>query len=134
MRRGVYLLSLAIAGCSGMLRCLYRLRHLDNIWSTTNQVDIVHIRFGCTRWASRGLCRSGFKCLRRRRSHNKQARSAVRSIGFWKDARVALPRRKETVTMRLDANLLEWVRSEPGYQTRINAILRAYMHAHAGNR
>ena len=53
---------------------------------------------------------------------------------FWRDARVVMPRRKETVTMRLDADLLEWFRSERGYQTRINAILRAYMKAHAGDR
>src|SRR5947209_8103631 len=46
---------------------------------------------------------------------------------FWKEARMVMPRRKETVTMRLDADLLEWFRSERGYQTRINAILRAYM-------
>src|SRR6201993_4262588 len=48
---------------------------------------------------------------------------------FWKEARVVMPRRKETVTMRLDADLLEWFRGERGYQTRINAILRAYMNA-----
>ena len=50
---------------------------------------------------------------------------------FWKDARVVMPTRKETVTMRLDADLLEWFRRERGYQTRINAILRAYMGANA---
>jgi len=32
--------------------------------------------------------------------------------------------------MRLDADLLRWFRRERGYQTRINAILRAYMQAH----
>jgi uncharacterized protein (DUF4415 family) len=53
---------------------------------------------------------------------------------FWKEARVVVPRRKETVTIRLDADLLEWFRSERGYQTRINAILRAYMSADAGDR
>ena len=53
---------------------------------------------------------------------------------FWKDARVVMPRRKETVTIRLDADLLDWFRSEGGYQTRINAILRAYMNAHADDR
>jgi uncharacterized protein (DUF4415 family) len=52
---------------------------------------------------------------------------------FWKDARVVMPRRKETVTMRLDADLVEWFRRERGYQTRINAILRAYMNARAGD-
>ena len=49
---------------------------------------------------------------------------------FWKDANVVLPRRKEVVTIRLDADLLEWFRRQRGYQTRINAILRAYMKAH----
>jgi uncharacterized protein (DUF4415 family) len=53
---------------------------------------------------------------------------------FWSDARVVMPRPKKAVTMQLDADLLEWFRSERGYQTRINAILRAYMNAHAGNR
>lgn len=50
---------------------------------------------------------------------------------FWKGAHVSMPRRKTTVTMRLDADLLDWFRRERGYQTRINAILRAYMNAHA---
>ena len=36
--------------------------------------------------------------------------------------------------MRLHADLLEWFRGERGYQTRINAILRAYMNAHARDR
>jgi len=48
---------------------------------------------------------------------------------FWKDAKLVLPRRKEVVTMRLDADLLDWFRQHRGYQTRINAILRAYMNA-----
>jgi len=50
---------------------------------------------------------------------------------FWKEAKVVLPRRKEVVTMRLDADLLAWFRQQRGYQTRINAILRSYMQAHA---
>jgi uncharacterized protein (DUF4415 family) len=48
---------------------------------------------------------------------------------FWRDAHVVMPRRKETVTIRLDADLLAWLRRERGYQTRINAVLRAYMDA-----
>ena len=48
---------------------------------------------------------------------------------FWKKAKVVMPRRKEIVTMRLDADLLGWLRRERGYQTRVNAILRAYMNA-----
>jgi uncharacterized protein (DUF4415 family) len=53
---------------------------------------------------------------------------------FWEDARLVMPRRKVAVTMRLDADLLEWFRVERGYQTRINAILRAHMNAHKGDR
>lgn len=49
---------------------------------------------------------------------------------FWKNAKVVMPAPKEIVTMRLDADLLRWFRQQRGYQTRINAILRAYMQAH----
>ena len=48
---------------------------------------------------------------------------------FWKTAEVVMPTPKEIVTMRLDADLLRWFRQQRGYQTRINAILRAYMQA-----
>jgi uncharacterized protein (DUF4415 family) len=48
---------------------------------------------------------------------------------FWKNAKVVLPDRKVMVTMRLDADLLNWFRKQRGYQTRINAILRTYMQA-----
>jgi uncharacterized protein (DUF4415 family) len=48
---------------------------------------------------------------------------------FWKDASIVMPAPKAIVTMRLDADLLRWFRQQHGYQTRINAILRAYMRA-----
>lgn len=36
--------------------------------------------------------------------------------------------RKEQLTIRVDRDVLEWYRKQgPGYQTRINALLRAYM-------
>jgi uncharacterized protein (DUF4415 family) len=53
---------------------------------------------------------------------------------FWRDARVVMPRRKESATIRLDADLLQWFRSERGYQPRINVTLRTYMKAHADDR
>ena len=53
---------------------------------------------------------------------------------FWKTAKVVLPVRKAVVTMRLDADVLEWFRQQRGYQTRINAILRSYMNAHLSER
>lgn len=48
---------------------------------------------------------------------------------FWKDAKVILPQAKQTITIRLDADLLRWLRQQKGYQTRINAVLRTYMEA-----
>jgi len=38
---------------------------------------------------------------------------------------------KQQVTLRIDADLLAWFRSQGGkYQTRINAALREYMETH----
>lgn len=44
--------------------------------------------------------------------------------------KVVMPYSKQTVTIRLDADLLAWLRRQKGYQTRINAVLRTYMDAH----
>lgn len=39
--------------------------------------------------------------------------------------------RKRQLTLRIDRDVLEWYRRQgPGYQTRINALLRAYMQEH----
>jgi uncharacterized protein (DUF4415 family) len=48
---------------------------------------------------------------------------------FWKDAHGVIPEAKQTITIRLDADLLQWLRQQKSYQTRINAVLRAYMDA-----
>lgn len=41
------------------------------------------------------------------------------------------PPAKEQVTLRIDGDVLEWFRAQGrGYQTKINALLRAYMEAH----
>jgi len=50
---------------------------------------------------------------------------------FWTSAELVMPQRKSTVTLRLDGDVLAWLkRPGNGYQTRINAILRSYMDAH----
>ena len=50
---------------------------------------------------------------------------------FFKHAVLRLPQSKATVTIRLDRQVLEWFKAQGrGYQTRINALLRAYMEAH----
>ena len=53
--------------------------------------------------------------------------------GFFKKARVVVPPGKKQLTLRLDADVLEWMKAQgKGYQSRINAILRAYYEAHQG--
>jgi uncharacterized protein (DUF4415 family) len=50
---------------------------------------------------------------------------------FWADAELRMPQTKKGVYVCLDQDVLEWLKAQgPGYQTRINAILRAYMEAH----
>jgi uncharacterized protein (DUF4415 family) len=47
-------------------------------------------------------------------------------------ARKGLPRtrRKSAISLRLDPEVLDWFKTQgPGYQTRMNAVLRAYMDA-----
>ena len=53
---------------------------------------------------------------------------------FWQKARVVMPEAKKPITIRLDADLLEWLRKQKGYQTRINAVLRTYMEANLPSR
>jgi uncharacterized protein (DUF4415 family) len=49
---------------------------------------------------------------------------------FWLNAKIVLPEPKETITIRLDSEVLKWFREEgKGYQTRINSILCAYVKA-----
>jgi len=50
---------------------------------------------------------------------------------FFEKARVVVPPGKKQLTLRLDEDVLEWLKNQgPGYQTRINAILRSYYEAH----
>jgi uncharacterized protein (DUF4415 family) len=50
---------------------------------------------------------------------------------FFKQARVIVPPGKRQLTIRLDADVLAWLKAQgKGYQSRINAILRMYYEAH----
>ena len=50
---------------------------------------------------------------------------------FFKKARVVVPPGKKQLTLRLDTDVLAWMKAQgKGYQSRINAILRAYYEAH----
>jgi uncharacterized protein (DUF4415 family) len=51
---------------------------------------------------------------------------------FFRRAELRVPV-KQAVTIRLDADVLEWFKGQgAGYQTRINQLLRHYMQAHQG--
>lgn len=50
---------------------------------------------------------------------------------FFKRPLVQLPKPKKPITIRIDPEVLEWFQSRgPRYQTRINAVLKAYVQAH----
>ena len=47
---------------------------------------------------------------------------------FWADAQLVWPTAKQAISLRVDRDVLEWFRAQgPRYQSRINAVLRAYM-------
>lgn len=47
---------------------------------------------------------------------------------FWTEATVVEPTPKQPISLRVDADVLEWFKSQgPRYQSRINAVLRSYM-------
>jgi len=47
---------------------------------------------------------------------------------FWAGASVVEPVTKQPISLRVDTDVLDWFKSEgPGYQSRINAVLRSYM-------
>jgi uncharacterized protein (DUF4415 family) len=55
---------------------------------------------------------------------------AVFATGVVREG-LKLPASKAQLTLRLDRDVLAWFRaSGPGFQSRINALLRAYMNAH----
>lgn len=54
---------------------------------------------------------------------------------FLRDVDMTFSPGKKSVTLRLDTDVLEWMKAQgKGYQSRINAILRAYYNAHRNGR
>jgi len=50
---------------------------------------------------------------------------------WYKNAVRGIPFGKKLLSVRIDEDVLAWFRAQgPGYQTRMNAVLRAYMQAH----
>ena len=54
---------------------------------------------------------------------------------FWAEAELVIPETKERITLRVDRDILAFFRDEGrGYQTRINAVLRAYVEGQRARR
>jgi len=50
---------------------------------------------------------------------------------FFREAKLRLPTGKQLVSLRIDSDVLDWFKRQgKGYQTKINAVLRAYVRAH----
>jgi len=47
---------------------------------------------------------------------------------FWKNAKLVMPTPKQAISIRLDTDVLDFFKDAgPGYQSRINAVLRSYV-------
>ena len=54
---------------------------------------------------------------------------------FWRRAELQMPRSKKGIYVRLDADVIDWLKSRgKGYQTRMNAMLRALMESDRSSR
>ncbi|MGA3055595.1 MAG: BrnA antitoxin family protein [Candidatus Korobacteraceae bacterium] len=80
---------------------------------------------------TRAKGKTDFKRLREMRDADID-NSDIPRLGksFWKTAKLTLPEPKDRLTIRIDHDVVEWLKKRgSGYQTRINAILRSYMKA-----
>ena len=55
----------------------------------------------------------------------------ILDANWFKDAKLVLPAPKQPITLRIDRDVLAWFKSHgPRYQSRMNAVLKAYVQAH----
>jgi len=51
---------------------------------------------------------------------------------LFKKMVVRMPEKKVALSLRLDPQVIDWFKEQgPGYQTRINAVLKSYVEAHS---
>ena len=54
--------------------------------------------------------------------------SPAEGEAFWAEAEWWMPVSKTRLSLRLDSDVVEWFKGQgPGYQGRVNAVLRAYV-------
>lgn len=50
---------------------------------------------------------------------------------FWKDAKILMPTHKLPLSLRLDEDIVKYFKKQGrGYQSKINAVLKAYVKVH----
>ena len=60
----------------------------------------------------------------------KDAQALDMPEGFWEDAKIIERKPKQSVHLRVDADVLEFFRADgKSHLTRMNAVLRSYMEA-----
>ena len=72
------------------------------------------------------------RAMRDRGESRTRADAPLREVdeSFWRDARVTRPVGKVHTGLRIDADVLEWFKAQGrGFQTHMNAVLRAYVEA-----
>ena len=51
-------------------------------------------------------------------------------VSFFRKAKLELPENKKAISLRIDSEILKWFKSQGGgYQTLMNAVLKAYVKA-----
>jgi uncharacterized protein (DUF4415 family) len=69
------------------------------------------------------------------RAKAKPAKAAGKRSADWTNLKVTWPQPKQAISLRIDQDILAWFRDRgPGYQTRMNAVLRAFVDAQQGKR
>ena len=77
--------------------------------------------------------RTNLKKLRQKNDKNiNYIDSPATTEEFWQDAKVFMPQHKIHISLRLDEDIVHYFKEQgSGYQSRINAVLKAYMNTHA---
>ena len=71
----------------------------------------------------------------RQAAKKKTGKATARRKPNWTNLKVAWPQPKQAISLRIDQDILAWFRDGgPGYQTRMNAVLRAFVDAQQGKR
>jgi uncharacterized protein (DUF4415 family) len=81
------------------------------------------------------MARPGRKSAARPKAKRASTRSSAKRKQGWTNLKVDWPQPKQAISLRIDQDVLAWFSDGgPGYQTRMNAVLRAFVDAQRGKR